>query len=97
VTPRNRLNRQQKVYNPRILEDGNMSNGKQPGSASRGGWPVRLAGCVGGAAGASLALLVFSLVDFHGWGILVFVAAVMVGIFCGQFAGSRLFRSPPDK
>jgi len=74
-----------------------MSNGKRSSSASRGGWPVLLAGCVGGAAGAALALLVGSLADFHGWGIVVFVAAVMIGIFCGQFAGSRLFRSPPGR
>jgi hypothetical protein len=74
-----------------------MSNGKPSSSASRGGWPVILAGCVGGAAGATLALLVGSLADFHGWGVLVFLVAIAVGIFCGQFAGSRLFRSPPSR
>jgi predicted permease len=75
-----------------------MKNSEQSGSGGRIDWPFRLAGAVGAALCGGLALLVMSLADLHLFplGLIVFLAAIAVGIFLGQFAGSFLFRRPPE-
>jgi hypothetical protein len=76
-----------------------MGNGQQSGSSGRIDWPFRLAGAVGAAVGGGLALLVMSLADLHLFplGLIVFLAAIAVGIVLGRLAGSLLFRRPPDR
>jgi hypothetical protein len=74
-----------------------MSNAEESSSSARNDWPVRIAGGVGGAITGGLALLVMSLTDLHLFplGMIVFLAAIAVGILLGQRVGSRLFRRPP--
>jgi hypothetical protein len=72
-----------------------MVKGEQSGSSGRADWQVRLAGAVGGGVGAALGLLVVNLADMHGFGLIVFLAAFLGGLFLGRFAGSRLFQRPP--
>jgi hypothetical protein len=74
-----------------------MSNGEQSRSSRRDDWRGRLAGAVGAAVTGGLALLVMSLADMHLFplGLILFLAAIAVGIWLGQRAGSRLFQTPP--
>jgi hypothetical protein len=74
-----------------------MGNGEQSGSSGRIDWPFRLAGAAGAALCGGLALLVMSLIDLHLFplGLIVFLAAIAVGIFLGRFIGSFLLRRPP--
>jgi hypothetical protein len=74
-----------------------MGNGEQAGSSARNDWRVRIAGGVGAAITGGLALLVMSLADMHlfPFGMIVFLAAIAVGLLLGQRAGSRLLRRPP--
>jgi hypothetical protein len=77
-----------------------MGNGEQSGSGGRAAWRVRLAGAVGAAVGAALALLVGSLADLRWpwwWGMIAFGAAIAVGILLGQLVGSLVFRRPPGR
>jgi hypothetical protein len=79
-----------------------MGNGEKSGSGGRIDWRIRFAGAVGGAVVGGLALLVLSLADLHLFplGTILWVVAVGLGIFLGQFVGGRLFRpssgGPPD-
>jgi len=74
-----------------------MGNGEQSGSSGRDDWRVRIAGAVGAAVTGGLALLVMSLADMRLFplGMILFLAAIAVGLWLGQRAGSRLFRAPP--
>jgi hypothetical protein len=74
-----------------------MGNGEQSGSSARNDWRVRIAGGIGAAITGGLALLVMSLADMHLFplGMIVFLAAIAVGLLLGQRAGSGLFRRPP--
>jgi hypothetical protein len=73
-----------------------MEDSEQPGSGGRSDWPVRLAGAVGATLGATIGLLLSSVVDLGLlWGGVAFVALVGLGIFLGQLAGSLLFWRPP--
>jgi hypothetical protein len=75
-----------------------MGNGEQPGSGGRSDWPVRLAGAVGAALGATVGLLLSPVVHLGWlWGAVAFGALVGLGILLGQVAGSLLFRRPPGK
>jgi hypothetical protein len=76
-----------------------MGIGEQSRSGNRAGWPVLLAGMVGGACGGSLALLIAALGDLGKFlsGLIAFCALVGIGTYLGQLAGSHLFRRPPDK
>ena len=71
-----------------------MAIGEQSDSGGRGDGRVLLATMAGAAIGAALSLLLGSVVDFHGFGVLVFVAGIVVGIVLGRLAGSRLFGRP---
>jgi hypothetical protein len=74
-----------------------MADAKQSGSRRRLNGPLRIAGAVGGFAGAAIALLWCP--DFFSgglWlGLLGFVTFTAVGIVLGRLAGLFLFRRPP--
>jgi hypothetical protein len=78
----------------------NMGSGEQSGPGGRSNWPVRIAGGVGGAAGAALALLWRP--DLGGFwpGLMGYLIMTGVGAVLGQLVGERLFRpssgGPPD-
>ncbi len=71
-----------------------MENGEQSRSRSRDDWRNRIAGAAGAAVTGGLALLVMSLAEMHLFplGLIVFLAAITVGILLGQRVGSRLFQ-----
>ena len=77
-----------------------MGNGERSGSGGRSNWPVRIAGMVGGAAGAAGALLWRP--DLGGFwpGLVAFGVVTGVGAVLGRFVGGLLFRpssgGPPD-
>jgi hypothetical protein len=75
-----------------------MENSEQSREGSQTDWRARIAGAVGAAITGGLALLVMSLADLHLFpvGLIVFLAAIAVGIVLGQRAGSRLFCRPPE-
>jgi hypothetical protein len=75
-----------------------MSKSEQSGTSARDDWRVRIAGALGAAVTGGLALLAMSLADMHLFplGLILFLAAIAVGILLGQRFGSRLFsRQPP--
>ncbi len=74
-----------------------MSNGEQSASSGRDDWRSRIAGAVGAAVTGGLALLVMALADLRLFplGLIVFLAAIAVGMLLGQRVGSRLFQRPP--
>ncbi len=69
-----------------------MGNGERSGSTGRSDWPVRIAGMVGGAVAAAVALLWRP--DLGGlWpGLIAFAVAIAVGIVLGRLVGGLLFR-----
>jgi len=75
-----------------------MDNSEQSGSSVRDDWRNRIAGAIGVAVCAGLSLLALNLADVHMFpvGLLVYAAAIVVGIFLGRFVGSRFFPKPPD-
>ena len=74
-----------------------MGNGEQSGSGGRDSVRVLLATMIGSTVGASLGMLLVNLIDFHGWGVVVFVTANLVGLHLGRHAGFRLFGRPACK
>jgi hypothetical protein len=69
-------------------------------AGGRSNWPVRLAGAVGGAAGAAIALLWRPDLGWFWPGLMGFGIMTGAGIVFGQLVGERLFRpssgGPPD-
>jgi hypothetical protein len=76
-----------------------MSNPKQPDSGNQPDWPVLLVTAAGVAVCGGLVLLILNLIDLHMFplGLILYVAAVVVGIKLGQMVASRLFGRPPGK
>ena len=72
-----------------------MGDGEKSGSGRRNDWPIRLAGGLGGAAGAALALLWRPNLGGVWQGSIGFCIMTGVGLALGQLAGRLLFRRPP--
>jgi hypothetical protein len=91
-------NREPQLVVANALEVRNMDNSKQSGLSIRPDWRDRIAGAIGVAVVGGLSLLALNLADVHMFpvGLIVYMAAIVVGIFLGRFVGSRLFRKPPD-